>query len=134
MGSVTAMVRIVDADGNAVPNLSVELHSSPKYATTDKNGVAEFSNVEFGRHTLYIKDPVTNKKISKKFTLVSGFDTSLDGNIITAEIDEIIYLKVSFSDSEITLLSAGTENVSTEAGIFGNDDVINRIHRLISFR
>lgn len=48
-------VKVVDAEGNAVENAKVTLHSTPKVSYTDKNGVAYFSNVETGEHKVEIE-------------------------------------------------------------------------------
>lgn len=45
------LVRLVDK-GKPVANATVELHSIPRRTITDKHGVARFSNVEGGKHTL----------------------------------------------------------------------------------
>ena len=44
--------KILDISGNPVVGATVELHSSPRTATTDANGKFKFNNVEVDRHTL----------------------------------------------------------------------------------
>lgn len=44
----------VKHDGQPVPNATVELHSTPRRTVTDKEGIARFTNVEKGQHTVMI--------------------------------------------------------------------------------
>lgn len=104
--SVNAVMVFVDSEGNSLTNLSLELHSDVKYAIADVNGFAVFNNVEFGRHTLYLTDLATNTTVSKTFTIVSGFDAGLNGDIITAEIGETIYITIVYDGNSLTLYSA----------------------------
>lgn len=43
-------------DGSPVANTRIEIHSEPKYATTDENGYYKVENVEVGNHTFSILD------------------------------------------------------------------------------
>ncbi|MBP9819805.1 carboxypeptidase regulatory-like domain-containing protein [Candidatus Woesebacteria bacterium] len=45
---------VKNPDGAAVAGASVELHSEPRYTTTDEEGRATFTDVESGEHTLKI--------------------------------------------------------------------------------
>lgn len=47
-------VKVVDADGTPLRNHPVELHSDPIQATTDENGIATFTDVTPGEHTLVV--------------------------------------------------------------------------------
>lgn len=49
---VNIMVR--DAKGSAVKNATVTLHSTPQTVKTNDNGIATFTNVEAGNHTVQI--------------------------------------------------------------------------------
>lgn len=118
-GSVNVVMTIVDASGVPISDLSVELHSSPVYSKTDVSGSAKFDSVEFGRHKLYITDPISNKKVSKSFTILSGLDTNIRGNVITAANGEKINLKIEFDGKKLNFISVLTD-VSSDAGI--NED------------
>ena len=114
--SVNINMSISDANGSAVPNLALELHSAVQYATSDASGAVKFDNVEFGRHTLYITDPVTNETSSKTFTLVSGFGTEITDDIIVAEVGKTISVAITFDGGNIVLASAQTDvDVPTES-------------------
>lgn len=121
-GTVSAVIGIVDADGNPVSGLELELHSKPMYASTDSSGAAKFDSVEFGRHTLYIKNPSNNKKISKTFTIASGSNTGIKGSVITASEGETISLTIEYDGSEIKILSVA-EDVSSGSGVHGNGEI-----------
>ncbi|MEI7962158.1 MAG: carboxypeptidase regulatory-like domain-containing protein, partial [archaeon] len=47
-------VKVVDTQNKPVAGAKVTLHSTPRDAVTDKNGVASFSNVEAGDHKVLI--------------------------------------------------------------------------------
>ena len=47
-------VKVVDEDGNPLAGVTVTLHSEPKTAITDENGVAHFKGVEEGEHRIVI--------------------------------------------------------------------------------
>lgn len=121
-GTVSAVIGIVDADGNPVSGLELELHSKPMYASTDSSGAAKFDSVEFGRHTLYIKNSSNNKKISKTFTIASGSNTGIKGSVITASEGETISLTIEYDGSEIKILSVA-EDVSSGSGVHGNGEI-----------
>lgn len=121
-GTVNAVVSIVDANGNPVSDLELELHSKPKYASTDSSGAAKFDSVEFGRHTLYVKNLSNNKKISKTFSITSGSNTGIKGSVITASEGETISLAIEYDGSEIKILSVA-EDVSSGSGVNGNSEI-----------
>ncbi len=122
--SVTAFFTIVDTNGKAIPNLSLELRSTPKYAETDSSGLVKFDSVEFGRHTIYIKDSTSGERISKSFRIKSGSETGIKENVITAKVNEPIFIKIEFNGKEINFLSADIENVSAGAGAYNDGEII----------
>ncbi len=108
--TTTCIVSVTDADGNPVGGLQLELHSTPQTATTGSGGTATFGAVEFGSHTLYVKeDGVT--KATRSFELVSGSAVSLSGDTITAVPGGTFTLNVQFDGETLTLLSV--DGVST---------------------
>ena len=120
--SVAAVMSIVDTGGNPVSGLALELHSEPQYAATDGSGVAKFGSVEFGRHTLYVYDRSSGKQTSGTFTLISGANTGMNGNVITAVPGETIHLTIEYDGSGLAFLSVETD-VSSGAGINGRGDI-----------
>ncbi len=56
--SLSGVVRYTD--GTPAANTAVELHSTPRTTTTDKNGYFFFHLTEAGAHTLYVKDSQGN--------------------------------------------------------------------------
>lgn len=123
-GSVTASFNVVDGVGNPIPNLVLELHSEPKYAKTDSNGVTKIEGIEFGKHTLYIQNLETGKKVSRSFTLESGDKFSVKNNVITAKSGTQITLSVMFDGKNIKLSDETPENVEAGAGMFDFGNVI----------
>ena len=62
---------------------------------------------------------VSNKKVSKSFTILSGLDTNIRGNVITAANGEKINLKIEFDGKKLNFISVLTD-VSSDASI--NED------------
>ncbi len=121
--SVTAVMSIVSPDGMPCSDLSLELHSTVQYATTDSDGSVQFDNVDFGRHTLYAMDLSTGKKVSKSFTITAGFDTRLTGDIIVAEVGQVLNIAIQYDGSRLTLLSTGTETEIDEEVTINAEDL-----------
>lgn len=104
-GTITCSVYMVDGEDQPIADLLVELHSEPRSASTDSQGLATFSDVEFGRHTIYVKDGNGETIVSKDFEIQSGESLSLDGDIITAREGETITVKVRYEDGVLSLIS-----------------------------
>ena len=68
----------VENHGQPVAGANVELHSIPRKATTNKDGLATFSQVEPGEHTVVLayNDYSGSQKIS-----LTGSDKAVDMNI-----------------------------------------------------
>ncbi|HTK03633.1 MAG TPA: carboxypeptidase regulatory-like domain-containing protein [Alphaproteobacteria bacterium] len=47
-------IKVKDTKGNPIENATITLHSTPQTIKTDKDGMATFTNVESGDHTLFI--------------------------------------------------------------------------------
>lgn len=122
--SVNAVMSFVDGNGKPLSGVALELHSDPMTALTDASGAAAFDNIEFGKHTLYIKDSSGKALAEKKFSIASGKSVKIKNDVITAVAGEPLYLSVQFDGSEITFLTAGGEDVSVAAGIDADGEII----------
>ena len=122
--SVNAVMSFVDGNGKPLSGVALELHSDPMTALTDASGAAAFDNIEFGKHTLYIKDSSGKTLAEKKFSIASGKSVKIKNDVITAVAGEPLYLSVQFDGSEITFLTAGGEDVSVAAGIDADSEII----------
>lgn len=65
-------------EGKPLANAQVELHSKPRYGTTDENGFVKFEGVEKGTHTLYIAQ---NSYKAQEKIVVDGEDKQIDINV-----------------------------------------------------
>ncbi len=126
--TITTVMNLVDENGNPLSGISLELHSDPMTAVTDENGAAEFKEVDFGKHTLYVKDSEGKTLAKQTFYVASGTEFKIKGDVITAKKGEPLYLSVRFDGSEITFLSAG-EDVSAGAGIGSTGEIIGNYMR-----
>lgn len=98
-----------DADRNPLEGLLVELHSTVQNGVSDENGSVEFTDVEFGDHTLYVTDPATGETVSIAFTLNESNSFVFSGDSVSAadgsEIDmNVVYDGESlvFADADFT--------------------------------
>ena len=94
-------INAVDANDAPLANTTIEVHSTPKTAVTDENGNASFTDVEFGTHTIYVKNEDGSIMSSKNFELVIGSNLSINGNRITAPEDSDISIKIKIDNGEI---------------------------------
>lgn len=120
--TVTCVMKLVDANGNPVSGLFLELHSTPQYTVTGSDGSALFLGVEFGRHTLYATDAYGKILAQKTFSIVSGDNGSMSGDIISAQIGEIVEITVLYDGGNLMLLDAETVVEIPEEGTTGDED------------
>ena len=73
--------KIIDKDGNSIPNLPVTIHSDPQDTITDENGIATFKDIPAGEHTLIFA--YQNKDFQKKIAIA---EPQTDREVIQAEI------------------------------------------------
>lgn len=77
-------IKVVDENKEAVLGASVTLHSTPREATTDSDGVATFDNVEPGEHRVVV---AFNGQSGEQKINVSG-DSEIDAIDFTIQIRE----------------------------------------------
>ena len=111
--AVTCIINVVDGEDQPVADLPIELHSDPQTAATDTDGMARFSGVEFGQHTVYVKNQQDEIDASRSFEIRKGSGISLDGDVITAEAGDTVTIKMRYEEGELTLLSAAERKAAT---------------------
>ena len=94
-------IYLVDQNDQPIAGALVELHSTPRTATTSAGGIASFANVEFGAHTLYVKDSSGSVIASKAFTLASG-SAGLSGDTVTAMGGTTLTLRVKMANGQLS--------------------------------
>ena len=113
---VAMSVAVLNQEEKAMPGVTVEIHSTVQSAVADENGVAKFENVEFGTHSVTVKDANGETLATKNFEIVSGSSVNLNGSTITAQQGANIYLKIKVQDGELLLVSAGSEADAPKTG------------------
>lgn len=101
----TVVMRLVDASGQAMPGVTLELHSTPKVTKTDQNGIAVFYGVESGRHTIFVKDRNGNVLASKDFEVLFGDTTLLNGDQIIIKKGAASTLNMQLDGNTLVFLS-----------------------------
>lgn len=97
---VTLRFHVKDGQGGPIVGATAELHSSPRYGTTDGEGCVTFANVEFGAHTLTIYDANGNMMGSKSFTLACG-GFGIDGSVITVSDGGLVDINVKVENGTL---------------------------------
>ena len=105
---VDCQVFLVDGGGNALVNYALELHSTPMTAVTNEAGMASFSRVAFGAHTIFALGTTGKPVASKSFTFVSGYSVALNGDIITVRPGGTVKLTMRLDGNTLELVSADT--------------------------
>lgn len=114
ISTVNCKVYVVDVEGNVITNKILELHSTLQSALLNFDGSAEFSKVEFGNHTLYLKDESGDILAAKEFAIVSGDCFKVEGNVVTAVKGGTLILRVRYDDGDLIFISVdGTGSPST---------------------
>lgn len=105
----TLVVRFIDAAGVPLSGLMVELHSTPKITQTNQNGIAIFSGVENGSHTLYVRNGADVLLAVRSLEVVFGDATSINGGQIIIKAGTASTLTIQLNGNELTLhnLQAG---------------------------
>ncbi len=120
--SVKCTVKMVDAENKAIDNLSLELHSTPQMAVTDANGCAAFGSIEFGSHTLYVKNTDGTTEGSISFTIAEGKALALNGNVITAPNGADFILLVRYDQNKLEFVSVHNNDSTSLSVILGIED------------
>ncbi len=74
---------VKDANGIPMQGVKVELHSDPQITFTNENGEYRFEGVELGKHTVTLKNPFTDKEISR--INVVAYKDYRDSDSVTVE-------------------------------------------------
>ena len=111
---VTMIAQVVDKEDHPLVGYTVELHSTPKTAQTDGEGKARFNNVDFGNHTITVKDQDGRTEASKNFTIAEGTKTSFNGDTITARRGSGFLVKMVLDGNSLSFQSI--EEVAVETG------------------
>lgn len=108
--SITFVGILVDKDGKALADKVVEIHSVIQTGRTDENGSFQFNNVEFGNHTVFVKDENGNITAQKEFNIVLGSPLALNGNEIVAENGSVFTVKIQLDGDELTFMNVEDGN------------------------
>jgi len=123
--AVTINARLVDTAGSALSGYTIEMHSTVKKGQTNASGVASFSGMEMGSHTLYVLNSGGTKLASEQFTLQKGTGFSRSGNKITVVPGQTITMTITLDGNRasITDVSAATDNTAAGAATGDVTDV-----------
>lgn len=98
--SIVGYVR--DASGNPLAGVTVELYSTVQTTVTDENGRYEFTNVDFGTHTIIIKDEARGIYAEKQFVIKEDENLSVNDIVITASNNASVTLDLVVNENVIS--------------------------------
>ncbi|MEK5165834.1 leucine-rich repeat protein [Paenibacillus sp. FSL R5-0527] len=105
---------VTDVRGNPIKGIQVELHSNPRVTYTDQNGEYRFEEVEFGQHTIILKNPLTKEELGKVDIVVyqDGQQTSSKTESLqdTNEVKTVIELNESQRVKRIDFIIESVES------------------------
>ena len=107
---VTFVGILVDKDGKALSDMIVEIHSAVQTGRTDENGSFQFNDVEFGKHTVYVKDAKCNIISQREFNITLGSTLALNGNEIIAENGSVFTVKMQLDNGTLSFLNVENGN------------------------
>lgn len=109
--SVTFIGVLVDKDGRTLADKIVEIHSTVQNGRTDENGSFQFNNVEFGKHTIYVKDNSGNIEAQKEFNILLGEPLSINEGEIVAQNGAVFTVSMQMDGSDLifTGISEGNQ-------------------------
>ena len=115
--NVEILVNLVDADDNPLAGYTVEIHSTPQSKITDEEGQARFREIEFGKHTVYVKNSSGEILAQKDLVVQQGKTLALSGDTITADYGTKFALKIQLDEGQLSFILV--QNV-TETGDSNN--------------
>ncbi|MGN0656747.1 MAG: putative Ig domain-containing protein, partial [Ruminiclostridium sp.] len=110
---ITLSGKILDKSGKALSNVEIEIHSVVQKTTADKNGNYKLESVEFGKHSITIKDSAGNSA-TKAFEISLGNKTSVGENVIVAADGASVKLDIEFDGNTIKFINSSTDEVEIE--------------------
>ena len=109
--AVTINAKLVDAAGTALSGYTLEMHSTVKKGQTNGAGIAKFSGMEMGSHTVYVLNTGGDRLASQQFQLKQGTRFARSGNTITVVPGQTISMTITLNGSTATIT-----DVSVAAG------------------
>ena len=101
---VTLTFHLVDENGDPLAYVPVELHSTPRTGTTDGQGRVTFTNVEYGPHTLIVKNRDGKEVARRTFQLQAG-GFGVNGDVFTVQDGGRLSIRLQLAGDTLKLLS-----------------------------
>lgn len=120
--SVTFVGILADKNGNPIEDAVVEIHSAVQTARTDENGSFQFNDVEFGKHTIYIKNDAGNVIAQREFNIMLGSPLAINDGDIVAENGAVFTVWIQLDGDDLTFLSIEEGNKAPEINTGKVDD------------
>lgn len=125
--NVTFVGILKDKKGNALSDKLIELHSTVKTGKTDENGSFLFSGVDFGKHTIYVKDAKGNTIAQKEFEIREGKEMSVSNDIITVDNHSIFTLNIVMDGNQLTFSKIEEGNKAPKIEVKYGEELVSGI-------
>src|SRR5690606_31892989 len=91
---------VTDINGNPLKGIQVELHSMPRVTYTDQYGEYKFKDVEFGKHTVILRNPLTKEEIGKIEIVVYQDDQQISSSTESLQDADEVKTFIELSESQ----------------------------------
>lgn len=125
--NVTFVGILKDKKGNSLSDKIVELHSTVKSGKTDENGSFLFNSVDFGKHTIYVKDAKGNMIAQKEFEIREGKEMSIVNDIITVDNHSIFTLNIVLDGNKLSFNKIEKGNKAPTIEVKYGEELVNGI-------
>lgn len=125
--NVTFVGILKDKKGNSLSDKIVELHSTVKSGKTDENGSFLFNSVDFGKHTIYVKDAKGNMIAQKEFEIREGKEMSIVNDIITVDNHSIFTLNIVLDGNKLIFNKIEKGNKAPTIEVKYGEELVNGI-------
>ena len=108
---------VFDVNGNPLKDYILEIHSKPVSAVLNNTGMASFSNLEVGKHTMYLKEKDGKVVASKEIVIAYAKSYSITGgNTINVIKGYPFTVNVKYDGSNQILMSVNGNGISPSTG------------------
>lgn len=109
--TVNLNLYLVDENDQPISGATVELHSTVRTGVTNARGLVTFANVEFGSHSITVKDSGGNVLATRSFVLTPG-SAGVSGGTITATGGQTLSIRIRLADNQLSFLSVSVPQTS----------------------
>lgn len=106
--TVTVNAKLVDATGTALSGYTLEMHSTVKKKQTNASGIAGFSGLEMGSHTVYVLNTSGDRLASEQFKLQQGTRFARNSNTFVVVPGQTVNMTLMLNGATLSITDVST--------------------------